>query len=282
MIDLAVAIMWTVYAGKGYARHMFYLKPPQLSHAGELNAISRSLCVLGIGIGKVSVAFLIERFAGPSKWRKYLLRSISVTIIVSALLTVILFYAQCRPVQALWDKSLLKAGKARCWDPVPLATLLGILGLRPRDHSRGHHLEATVEHKEERICAAVKTSKIPITVRGQTDITWLAIELLMWGGIEMNVIIIAACIPTLRPLFLVLLGRPSGSQYRNGASSRKSYSQHLRPNGSNRLRNPASDLSDNNHNKAFDSTTELHSMNSDKRRTNTIIVDSEILVESGD
>ncbi|KAL8880743.1 MAG: hypothetical protein Q9192_007953, partial [Flavoplaca navasiana] len=122
LIDLAVAIMWTVYAGKGYARHMFYLKPPQLSHAGELNAISRSLCVLGIGIGKVSVAFLIERFAGPSKWRKYLLRSISISIIVSALLTVILFYAQCQPVRALWDKSLLKAGKAKCWDPVPLAT----------------------------------------------------------------------------------------------------------------------------------------------------------------
>ncbi|KAL8891321.1 MAG: hypothetical protein Q9215_001644 [Flavoplaca cf. flavocitrina] len=156
LINLAVAIMWTVYAGKGYARHMFYLKPPQLSHAGELNAISRSLCVLGIGIGKVSVAFLIERFAGPSKWRKYLLRSISISILVSALLTVILFYAQCQPVQALWDKSLLKAGKAKCWDPVPLATA--------------------------GICAAVKTSKIPITVHGQTDITWLAIELLMWEG----------------------------------------------------------------------------------------------------
>ncbi len=114
--------MWTVYAGKGYARHMFYLKPPQLSHAGELNAISRSLCVLGIGIGKVSVAFLIKRFAGPSKWRKYLLRFISISIVVSGLLTVILFYAQCQPVQALWDKSLLKAGKAKCCDPVPLAT----------------------------------------------------------------------------------------------------------------------------------------------------------------
>ncbi|KAL9630017.1 MAG: hypothetical protein Q9204_004946 [Flavoplaca sp. TL-2023a] len=309
MIDLAVAIMWTVYAGKGYARHMYYLKPPQLSHAGELNAISRSLCVLGIGIGKVSVAFLIERFAGPSKWRKYLLRSISISIVVSALLTVILFYAQCQPVQALWDKSLLKAGKAKCWDPVPLATedlqmqnrlksLAGYwafldfaLAIIPVDII--WKLQLSTKKKVglslllsagifAGICAAVKTSKIPITVRGQTDITWLAIELLMWGGIEMNVIIIAACIPTLRPLILVLLGRPSGSQYRNGASSRKSYSQHLRPNGSSRLRNPASDQSGNNHNKAFDSTTELHSMKSDKKRTDTIIVDSEVHVESGD
>ncbi|KAL8871799.1 MAG: hypothetical protein Q9174_002447 [Haloplaca sp. 1 TL-2023] len=154
------------------------------------------------------------------------------------------------------------------------------------------------------ICAAVKTSKIPITIRGQTDITWMTIELLMWGGyvgsilpmtskrrkagannahsIEMNVIIIAACIPTLRPLVLVLLGRPSASQYRTGAS-RRSYSQHLRPNGSNILRNPASDQSGGlNRNKAFDSTTELHSMAANKNKPKTIIVDREVRVESGD
>lgn len=99
---------------------MYYLNRPQLSHAGELNAISRSLCVLGIGIGKISVAFLIERFAGPSKWRRWLLRSISISIAVSAIITVTLFYVQCQPVRAVWDKSLVKAGKAKCWDPVPL------------------------------------------------------------------------------------------------------------------------------------------------------------------
>lgn len=101
---------------------MYYLNRPQLSHAGELNAISRSLCVAGIGIGKISVAFLIERFAGPSRWRRWLLRSISVSIAVSATITVILFYVQCQPVRAVWDKSLVKAGKAKCWDPIPLNT----------------------------------------------------------------------------------------------------------------------------------------------------------------
>ncbi|KAL8659357.1 MAG: hypothetical protein Q9226_000477 [Calogaya cf. arnoldii] len=261
LIDLAVSIMWSVYAGKGYARHMYYLSRPQLSHAGELNAISRSLCVLGIGIGKISVAFLIERFAGPSKWRRWLLRFISISIAVSAIITVALFYAQCSPVRGVWDKGLVKAGMARCWDPVPLSTWNQVIA---------------------GICAAVKTSKIPITVRGQIDITWMTIELLMWGGIEMNVIIIAACIPTLRPLVLVLLGRPSGSQYLNGASSRKSYSQHLRPNGSNLPRNPASGNSGTSPNKAFDSTTELHTLNGDKSRISTVVVNREVRVESGE
>ncbi len=101
---------------------MYYLSRSEFTHAGELNAISRSLCVLSIGIGKISVAFLIERFAGPSKWRKWLLRFISISIAVSAIITVILFYIQCQPVRAVWDKSLIKAGTGKCWDPIPLNT----------------------------------------------------------------------------------------------------------------------------------------------------------------
>ncbi|KAL8910428.1 MAG: hypothetical protein Q9171_004266 [Xanthocarpia ochracea] len=302
LIDLAVAIIWTIYAREGYARHMFYLDRLQLSHAGELNAISRSLCVLAIGLGKISVAFLIERFAGPSKWRKWLLRCISISVAVSATITVIMFYAQCQPVRAVWDKGLVKAGKAKCRDPIPINTWNQVIAgywafldfalvIIPVDII--WKLQLSTKKKVglslllsagifAGICAAVKTSKIPITVRGQIDITWLTIELLMWGGIEMNVIIIAACIPTLRPLVLVLLGRPSGSQYRTGSSSRKSYSQHLRSNGSNRLRNPASRINGINSNKAFDSATELHSMNTDGRETDTRAVNTEVRAESGE
>ncbi|KAI4096190.1 MAG: hypothetical protein LQ339_007037 [Xanthoria mediterranea] len=302
LVDLAVSIIWTVYAGKGYARHMYYLNRLQLSHAEELNAISRSLCVVGIGIGKISVAFLIERFAGPSKWRRWLLRSISISIAVSAIITVTLFYVQCQPVRAVWDKSLVKAGKAKCWDPIPVNTWNQViasywafldfaLAIIPVDIiwklqlSRKKKVGLSLLLSAgifAGICAAVKTSKIPITVRGQIDITWTTIELLMWGGIEINVIIVAACIPTLRPLVLVLLGRPSGSQYRNGASSRRSYSQHLGPNRFSARHNPPSHTSGIHANKAFDSTTELHSIASDKNKPNAITVNREVRVQSGE
>lgn len=98
----------------------------------------------------------------------------------------------------------------------------------------------------------------------------------------MNVIIIAASIPTLRPLFLVLLGRPAGSQYRTGASSRRSHSQYLRTNESNPPRNPASHTSVIAPNKAFDSTTELQPMTGDRNRKNAIMVNKEVWVESGE
>lgn len=115
-----ISVMWSVYAGRGYARHLYYLTPTQLSDALELNTISRSLCIFSIAVGKISVALLIERLAGPSKWRKWVLRSISITVLVSALITIMLFYVQCQPARALWDKGMIKAGTGHCWNPLPV------------------------------------------------------------------------------------------------------------------------------------------------------------------
>lgn len=114
--------MWSVYAGRGYARHLYYLTPDQLSGALELNTISRSMCMLSIAIGKVSVAFLIERIAPPGNWRKWMLRGISISIMISAVITFTLFYAQCQPARALWDKGMIKEGTGSCWKPIPVNT----------------------------------------------------------------------------------------------------------------------------------------------------------------
>ena len=48
-------------------------------------------------------------------------------------------------------------------------------------------------------------------------------------SIEMNVIIIAACIPTLRPLFLVLFNQPGASHYRPSLLEKRSRSYQKTP-----------------------------------------------------
>ena len=151
--------MWSVYAASGYARHLYYLTPSQSTKALALITISRSLCMVSIAIGKISVAFLIERIASPSDWRKWLLRGISFSVFVSAVITFTLFYAQCQPARAVWNKSMIKEGTGHCWDPIPVNTwnlviasksvdicqrsmltyssprLLGFSGLRPCSYS---------------------------------------------------------------------------------------------------------------------------------------------------
>ena len=87
--------------------------------------------MFSIAIGKISVAFLIERIAGPSEWRKWLLRGISISIFISATITFVLFYAQCQPVRALWDKGMIKEGTGSCWNPIPVNTWDLVIASKP-------------------------------------------------------------------------------------------------------------------------------------------------------
>ena len=70
------------------------------------------------------------------------------------------------------------------------------------------------------VCAAIKTSKLP-ELGARSDFTWITIELLIWNGNEIFTIIVAACIPTLRPLFLDLTGKLTTTM-RYGKSGNKS------------------------------------------------------------
>ena len=52
-------------------------------------------------------------------------------------------------------------------------------------------------------CAIKKTLKIP-ELTARSDFTWETVDLLIWTGSEVFTIVLAACIPTIRPLFLDL------------------------------------------------------------------------------
>lgn len=64
------------------------------------------------------------------------------------------------------------------------------------------------------ICAVIKTSKLP-ELNARVDITYVTVSLWIWTANETNVLILAASIPTLRPLYLVLFNRPGSESYRN-------------------------------------------------------------------
>ena len=64
------------------------------------------------------------------------------------------------------------------------------------------------------ICAVLKTSKLP-ELNARADITFITVSLWIWTANETNVLILAASIPTLRPLYLILFNRPGSESYRN-------------------------------------------------------------------
>ena len=72
------------------------------------------------------------------------------------------------------------------------------------------------------ICAAIKTSKLT-ELNARADITFITVDLWIWNVNEINVVIFAACMPTLRPLFLVLFRRPGSENYRVKSSGGSSH-----------------------------------------------------------
>ncbi|KAL8772198.1 MAG: hypothetical protein Q9194_004682 [Teloschistes cf. exilis] len=250
MFTLTFSVMWSVYAGRGYARHEHYLRPVQRSDAGRLSVISRSCCIMAIATGKISVAFLIQRIQGPNKWRTWMLRFISISVFITALFAVVFLFAQCQPARALWTPSMIKNGTGHCWDPIPVnnydiviagyfAFLDFFLAILPVDIV----WKLQMARKKKLllcallgmgifagVCAAIKTSQLR-TVTAKTDITWKTAEYLLWNALEVNIIIIAACIPTLRPLFLVLFRRAGAEAY-----LKRSYQMTPKSNSGNRGR----------------------------------------------
>ena len=58
------------------------------------------------------------RIMGRSKWRKaFLIYGAILGSLLFCGIAIILTFAQCRPVSALWNPELLALGKARCWPP---------------------------------------------------------------------------------------------------------------------------------------------------------------------
>ena len=62
------------------------------------------------------------------------------------------------------------------------------------------------------ICACIKTAKLP-SLNARSDLTWQTVDLWIWNANECGVVVIAACIPTLRPLFLIIFRRPGRHVY---------------------------------------------------------------------
>ena len=95
--------MWTYMGSLGGCRHLYYLEmdPAQAANAIRLNWIAQPFAIMSLATGKISVAFLIMRFMGDSKWRRAFL--IWVSMIGSTLfcgIAIILICLQCRPVEA--------------------------------------------------------------------------------------------------------------------------------------------------------------------------------------
>ncbi|KAF2829408.1 hypothetical protein CC86DRAFT_404049 [Ophiobolus disseminans] len=209
---LAFTVLFTIYSAHGGSRHTYYLTPYEMQLAIKYNYIANVLIVIPLCTGKVSVALLIQRLLPPgANYQRWFLYFVSGSLSIVITFVVVVILCQCRPVESLWDPNI----EGPCWDSNVVGNwnlfagsyfafmdfalaLFPILLIRQLQMSIWRKLALSCLlglGVFAGVCAIVKSTYLP-TLKS-IDFTWDTTTFLIWNATETNVIIIAACIPTL-------------------------------------------------------------------------------------
>ncbi|KAK3320367.1 hypothetical protein B0T19DRAFT_468682 [Cercophora scortea] len=240
ILAIVVSVVVTMEVHYGVGSHTVHIPPPHLIKAVEWIWISAPFSTMSACFGKISIALLILRMINRNKaYTIFLWALIILLFMVNLLLTVVTF-AQCTPVPWLWDQLDPAASyKGSCWDPsiqknygyfqgafsafsdlaLSLFPILIIKDLKMDLKLRiglcivmGLGVIAT-------IAAVVKT--VQLKNLSTPDFTYNAIDLVYWYISENWVIIVAACIPTLGPLYFILTGQRTADSFITASSNRR-------------------------------------------------------------
>jgi hypothetical protein len=220
ILAIVTNIVTTLAVHYGVGRHALYLTDDQRVNAVYMIWLAVPFSPGSAAFGKVSIALLLMRIMNRNRFREAFLWVLIFLLFAVNLVLIIITFAQCQPVTFLWQRvSSSPPPGGSCWDPsiqrnygyfqgafsawsdlvlalfpifimwnvqIPLKVKAGIVVLM----SLG--ILATV-------AAIVKT--VELRNLATMDFTWDAVPLQYWFLAENWIIIICACVPTIKPLF---------------------------------------------------------------------------------
>ncbi|KAL3474274.1 hypothetical protein BJX99DRAFT_271806 [Aspergillus californicus] len=233
---VAFAALCTASATYGMGVHATELSADDTSHGMLLLLTGQSVVAVAMGVSKCAVATFLMRIV-VNKWHKAFLWFWNITIMFLSILLAIVVFAQCTPVESIWDSRVTQES---CPVNMPMvATVLCawsvvldfVLALFP-----WYALwNLNIKQKEKiticislslgvfaGICGIIRTTSLgSLTV--STDYLYATTDSVMWTNSELTTTIICVSVPALRPLYRSLRGLNSSkdaSNYNNiGGSS---------------------------------------------------------------
>ncbi|OKL58950.1 hypothetical protein UA08_05526 [Talaromyces atroroseus] len=186
------------------------------SEAAKWQIIAFPFNIGSFSFPNISIAILINHILGPNKYRQIALYIMSTFQVIFAMISAILVFVQCKPSKMLWDPTV----GGTCWNAdifddftywvsAYTATTDAILAFVPINVFRKLQMPASTKWSVCIMMGLTLLSAIVTIVKAtylhlftnHTDPLYDVVPLVLWGLIEQNVVIVAACIPTLRPLF---------------------------------------------------------------------------------
>ncbi|OCL08125.1 hypothetical protein AOQ84DRAFT_268068, partial [Glonium stellatum] len=212
--------MVSVAISYGLARHQYYLPLSHVSNVVKWQLLSEPFAIFGTTVPKIAITMLLVKIMGPSKHGVIWLWSLNILLNAISIVCLITAFVQCTPVSAYWTHM------GTCWAPQIVANLAITQGAISSftDFALAlfpvpiiWNLQMALG-KKIAVCllmglgcfagisAIIRTTKLA-KLTAQSDYPWETWTLVLWVAIETNIIIICACIPSLRPLFRTWLGK---------------------------------------------------------------------------
>ncbi|KAE8333559.1 hypothetical protein BDV39DRAFT_199280 [Aspergillus sergii] len=226
------------------------IKPEDFQILSEYMFYHAIVIVLGISLVKVSLALFLLRFASPNKNLKRFIIGALVFLIIFTIACILTLIFQCLPVRAAWDFSLRE--NAKCYSmktylsigefnsainiatDFVFATLPAFMFYKVQVNKRTRASLMGILSLGYFACAAgiVKTV-LQSQIFDEPD-PYRDCQYLIWNCVELNIGIIAASFPTIKPLVKSVIGTTlsftsgarSGKRNRQGYHVRSSYIMH--------------------------------------------------------
>ena len=212
----------TAEVAYGTGRHYDTLDSVQKGMAVKLNWISQPFTIFSCGVGKISIALLLLRIMPKNKIRERFLYTLIALLIVINTICVAFIFGQCSPTRKLWEPSI----RGNCLKPYvqqdigffqssfsafsdfllavfPLVIIYDLQMKRAVKVGLGCAMSLGLFATG---AAIVKTIQLE-DLTARDDYTYDTVDLVIWFSTEMYTVIIAACLPTLRPFLPILHGR---------------------------------------------------------------------------
>ncbi|ORY63854.1 uncharacterized protein BCR38DRAFT_514449 [Pseudomassariella vexata] len=226
LIVLSLLLGWTstafgivaVHYGNGL--HLASIPPEDRSPAIFWTIASFCPGIFSSGIPKLAVASLLCRIMCPSRPHRVLLWSLGIVSCISLVGCVVLIYARCSPVSRGWDKEVagtcmdmrivvnysIMAGAISAFVDLYLAVYPTVVLYRLQINRKKKIVLsfALGVGFVSAIMATYKTTRLPSIM--SADFTYGTSDLVICTCIEGSTVIIASCIPVLRPLLAKLVG----------------------------------------------------------------------------
>lgn len=252
--NVIFASLLTISCSYGLGRHMESLDPYDRVQAMKWDFTAQAWGVLTPMFGRISFALSLMTLIGTSRLIRAILHSVIWMQVAAGISTVILIYVQCGShIAGLWNPAVRAI--AHCWSP-NVQTYYGyfqssvnslhdlILTILPAWILS--KLQMSTKYKVAlifllglsffaMISSIIKTYELSNLGR-RNDFTWNIPIFFIWVEIELNIVIIAASVPTIKPLFSSSRGLNSGQKSSSMHNTYEMYGHNRRMASSAKLR----------------------------------------------